>query len=749
MPIRRIAVLSGLLLALLAVPAVAQPGIPRQLPQWVRDAIEPVELAWTDVWLHALASLDIVKMRPADAVPKASLTAPPAAPWDDIPSAVNAMAPPVVLALPRITDEAVDLPGAVQVPAAANSVTAPNAVSRTVGQPSWIPPQARMVVPMKRPGLPTEVNVPNAGTDVVHPLRVVSAGTLEGARVPRPTTVKAGGILPVEPVVVSQTTGLTAALAGAPEVHTAAASESGIARLLQVALTTPGASSLQAAPVDIEVMTVLNGLRSLVTDGQPSEDECGSWLRERTVSAELLARSVNNVPLTYPLDPVYLPMCAVLWKQLDQNIDKCVHLPPRAQFFMGVYLGMQGREPEANRLLSSITREEQNLTMPLYVAAETMYFAGRAPRTAMWALKRGAEMRGQADEMAWWCLPTAVVCCRWLRDRDLARQELLPYAEDALSSPGSESKWDMAVPALVEGYLFIGEPEKAVDRGEYWLREAVRRKVDTPDVIGKTRLMLGRAYHVAGHPEAAAENFRIAFRAVQPDSDTALDAQSELLRLVRDHPDIGDACLLTPHLQSVQPERLTFHMRSGEEAETTLTIRGNLTLTVIKVSSTVPSVVGTVAETPQCNQSVRIRVKADDQIGARDGVIVLETNDDGNQRVEVPVHIEIKQPIVAQPNEVYFGFMMPGKPQSVSIKLCSSIPFSIQSVHANGAGDVTAEVTRTSDRSYLLVCVMDNPPKAGLVRGTITLVTDTACQAQLSIPYNGCVAASKQGQSSL
>lgn len=314
-----------------------------------------------------------------------------------------------------------------------------------------------------------------------------------------------------------------------PATVTAGSAAPATASLGRLGAVSPGAAP-RHAPLQTSVAMLALKWSDAYRRGEFTIDSFGEWAKKEGIPYDTLVAALDTVS-AFPLDPVYAPVCSAIDAANGGEVSECVRFPARARLLMAVHCGMNDREANAKEILSAITPKEQTTSLALYIAAEHFFLARRSPQTTIWALKRGAAMSGRADEAARWCWPISVVCCHRLYDGELTRRELLPYAERALASAGSEPRWNAALPALVEGYVFVGEPLVAVERGRHWLSQAGDRGAATSETVARARLMLGRALVAAGRPGAAREELRGVCLATGATAAVAEAAQEELLKL--------------------------------------------------------------------------------------------------------------------------------------------------------------------------------------------------------------------------
>jgi len=400
--------------------------------------------------------------------------------------------------------------------------------------------------------------------------------------------------------------------------------------------------------------------KDLMQQGKLDEETRRAWIAEHNVDRATLIEALDNVRFSLPVDPIYLPICAALWDKIGTNIEAYLEFPYSARMIMAIYLGVLEREEDAKKLLSSLSNpDKMALGADLYrVANELLGYQNKSYRLAIWAHKRGAMMRGPADQ-AWVCF-LIMQECRKLGDPEVVREELIPWAEEALARPGSEvavppgtpggggSRWRYAVRELIWAYDYVGEPQKALERGEYWFQQAKERNVSPQDLLG-ARLQLAEAYANAGKAKDAAQILQALLAPdASPSSWLVRRAQTQLIELATLHPEIGDVGLPAPQLERISPDRPILRVRVGDKAPLTIQVVGNTTFRVNKAHCTVPFVQTAVYWGPSRQdksvQVIVLSVEPTEKALKEEGTLIIETNDAEKPEVEVPIVIEVVNP---------------------------------------------------------------------------------------------------------
>jgi len=394
--------------------------------------------------------------------------------------------------------------------------------------------------------------------------------------------------------------------------------------------------------------------------GELDQDSLSDWIAEHTIDRATLIEALDSIPFSLPMDPMYLPICEAVWERVAQDVDACLEVPYAPRIYMATYLGTVGREEDAKTILSSIDpADRMKFGARLYNIANELCDHQRAGyRLAIWCHKRGAELRGPADR-AWVCFCIRQEC-QGLGGTEVVREELIPWAEEALARPGSEvavppgtpggggSRWRYAVRELIWAYDYVGEPQKALERGEYWFQQAKERKVSPQELLG-ARLQLAEAYANAGKAKDAAQ---ILQALLAPDASASSwlvrRAQTQLIELATLHPEIGDLGLPAPQLERISPDRPILRVRVGDRATLTIQVVGNTTFRVNKAQCTVPFVQTAMYWGPSRQdksvQVIVLSVEPTEKALKEEGTLIIETNDVEKQKVELPVVIEVVKP---------------------------------------------------------------------------------------------------------
>ena len=487
-------------------------------------------------------------------------------------------------------------------------------------------------------------------------------------------------------------------------------------------------------------LSLLGRLRAMLAEGQVTAETFSEWAAQHDVDAPTLVAALDEVPLWHPMDPVYLPICRALWDRLGDDLDAHLEFPYRARITMGIYLGVMEREEDAKKLFSSVPEEwqKQDPTVPMYHAAnELVGFRLKAPRLGIWAWKWGSTMKGPADQ--------AFVCfhirqaCEHLGDAEMVREELVPWAEEALARPGSEARWLYAVRELIWGYQRIGEMSKAADRGRYWISAARDRGVHAADLI-VSRQILATVLDRLGAVAEAAEVLKEAIQSGPSDMLLVQMAQAQLLELQRDHPQIGKALMLPAKVKSVEPRELTLSVRLGHREERTIAVEGNATFRVADCAGTLPFVnpalgEGELTRFAVSRQTIMVAVQPRGGVGRQRGTIAIHTNDAASQTVDVALVVDVLDPIAAEPKSVFFGFVKAGDTVTKVVALTAAVPFEVKAVAQQEAPAVRSETARQQDGSWRVSVRLTAPGRAGVLEGNIELSTSLPDQPLITLPY--------------
>lgn len=286
-------------------------------------------------------------------------------------------------------------------------------------------------------------------------------------------------------------------------------------------------------------LTLLNTWSELVKQAKLTETTGGEQAVRDSADRQLLLDALNLAPFGHRVDRVFLPLCDALFAQIGDQWDAYLQFPPSARAKMANYLGRHEHGDQAKALLLSLLPEEQASlpTVSFYVFAEDVGDCGRAGALlSIWALKEGADRRGNEDR--------AFVCsmiaghCQAVGDPEVARREVVAYAEDVLSRPGCEKRWSSAVSGLMSGYEQAGEPAKAIERALYWIAEGEKRGV-TIGMLDGARFSLACRYIGQGRPADAAGLLREISKHVDANANMAGYAKQQLDELVKAHPELA------------------------------------------------------------------------------------------------------------------------------------------------------------------------------------------------------------------
>ena len=425
---------------------------------------------------------------------------------------------------------------------------------------------------------------------------------------------------------------------------------------LNWAAMVPSLSGLAPLGSHAATLSQLSSWRAAAAAGELTEANAATWMATNKVDRNTLIRALDAIPLAHPMDEVYLPICAALYSDIGPDINGYLQFPRTARIAMATYLGALERPQDARQLLESVPVDEpRRMGMDLYhVANELMDWRRKSYDLAIWAFKRGATLRGPADK-AFVCLHIGQACWKLYKQGDPSAygEQLAPWAEEALTLPGSEARWGYAIPALVDAYYLSGQTDKAVERGLHHLKR-LREHLVPPSAVGQAHYMVARYVAASGDVKQAADLYRTAIRHC-PGQSWAQLAQAELLRLAEKHEEIGQFRLIEPELLRVAPERLVLLLGDDGSAKATVVCDGNATLEITKVTTDVDglSVTQGEAKVVDTGRKLMVRIVKRCEIGVvlpegvtpAKGQLVLHTNDPSRSVVVVPVMPATASPV--------------------------------------------------------------------------------------------------------
>jgi hypothetical protein len=328
-----------------------------------------------------------------------------------------------------------------------------------------------------------------------------------------------------------------------------------------------------------------------------------------------------------------------------------------------------------------------------------------------------------------------LIAYRQIGDPRLVREILIPWTEEGLSKPGSESQWGWGIETLILAYEYLGEPEKAVGRGRYWLEQARERQVMMAH-LDSAQLSFAR---VLGKTDYQAAAGMLRGLVVGSSGWVAEGAQAELLKLAEVHPDLTNVEILTPRFSRTSTEQLSVTVPFGQPISRKLVVSGNVTFRVTGGSCDLPGVKVGIGKgkMEECSnsQEVTLGLDAFDKSGPQDGNLVLETNDTQRGRITVPLHVEVASPIRVTPTSFFFGFVRPGETKTCTVTITGAVPFQVKEVKVDKPEVLKVTVTAQGDRRCELVAILQDLTEIGIREGTVQLNTDLPSQPMISVRY--------------
>ncbi len=366
-----------------------------------------------------------------------------------------------------------------------------------------------------------------------------------------------------------------------------------------------------ATPIDDYESFLAVLFEHLQEQGQLEKESFAAWAAEQGIGTDGLIMILNGLSTIYPMQQTYRPIAAAIYDKLGDDVEAYLAFPVKARVIMAIHLGLLGREEEVKTLASSVLQSHPRPTTRLryiiWEMADELYAHRKSLRTAIWAFKRGGEMAGGE-------YPT-VVCtyirraCQVLGDPQVVREELIPWAEDKLDSPASERWWAIALSSLLWAYEYVGEPQKVVERGQYWLAEAERRNI-SPERMAGAKRTVAQALIELNQWEQAAQ-------------------------------------ILAPQFEGVRPNKVGAWQPVGQPTTRTVLVTGNLTFKVTDATCELPLVQAEVGERKLDEREHKSRYVVEISFGPRDtagqyeATLVIQTNDPDNSTVTLPMAVRV------------------------------------------------------------------------------------------------------------
>lgn len=509
---------------------------------------------------------------------------------------------------------------------------------------------------------------------------------------------------------------------------------------VSLAASDSGVPVAQPARTDGSVLAAT--LVSLIDQGRLTEEGVSDYCAEHGIADDTIVRALDSLELSHPMKSPYLGLCAALWDRLGENVDACMELPYVPRIYMAAYLGVHEREDDAKTLLSSLVNPDRMaLGADLYhVACEVSADRHRAYRLAIWCHKRGATLRGPADQ--------AFVCfhirqaCEQLGDPVVVREELIPWAEAALVREPRTVHHGYALREMVWGYDYIGQSETGVDRAQAWLGPQGNEDTIEPALLYALR-EIARVQRRLGNAEGAAATLRWALHDASPHSRLANRAQADLLSLAADHPQIADAAVL-PGLLLDAPDGVYVRGRIGEEVSQPVVLRGNSTFEVLSATSTLGAIRRSARSLDldggTATVTASLVIEAVPAVGRSEAIIILGTNDPEQPLVRVPLTIDGLAPVRIRPEALFFGVVRRGEERTIEALVESSIPLDILAVEVSDPGPLTVEFSREGPYALRVHATLSRLANLGRVEGVVRISTDLEAQPTLALPYYALVA---------
>lgn len=401
--------------------------------------------------------------------------------------------------------------------------------------------------------------------------------------------------------------------------------------------------------------TLMLTMQSLYDKGALTGDNLPQWLAERKVDQPALIAALNQMTLEYPMKRVYVPVCKYLHDKMGPKSDPYLKFPHEARLIMGIYLGLLGRKDDAKKLFLSVPEawQKKGRSVPMYDVAEELVFSQHRYRLGIWAWKRAADVLGP-DARLYVCTQIESACM-WMKSQEEVREELIPWAEQALA--GGESApnwWSWAVPSLIWAYNYVGQPQNAIAVARHWLDKAKHLDMPPEDLVPSVDTQLAPALVATHHLDQAVA---ILQSLVKDGPQWAAEVVEATILATKDHPKLTRAELVPPQFHIMMP--LSFYVISTPKdgGKCTATVTGNPSFKITGCTSDVKCVKVQVGEGRFRYSTVDYVVTVTTGPAAQQrlytGVVRMQTNDPARPEIDEPLRVLVgeggKRPVPLPP----------------------------------------------------------------------------------------------------
>ncbi|NLO74320.1 MAG: hypothetical protein GX100_09480, partial [candidate division WS1 bacterium] len=391
-------------------------------------------------------------------------------------------------------------------------------------------------------------------------------------------------------------------------------------------------------------------------------------------------------------------------------------------------------------LLSSLTpTEREALATPAgFVVGDTLE-AERSRELLplmIWAWKDEATRHG-GDYPIMICYHL-VMACRGLTERTALGEQVMPWVEDALGKRDGGRDRDWAIASLVEGYRFLGDHAKAIERGEYWLAQGAPRSVGALG-LHRSEYCVALALEDRESGRAAQLLRRVAENGTP---GTANLGQLVLIRLRLAQPVLTGVKIITPRLHdiSVWNAESVATRRIGVPVQEAVLVRGNVTLLVTGASCDLPDSSVSIGEKVRADgtgylREVLVSAPGFDKVGVHQGTLAVSTNDPERREVTLTLRYAVTEPVGVAPSRLFFGYVTVGECKRCSVRIAGTVPFEVTGVSSELAENLEVKLARTGDTHWLLESTLRAGVQTGVVEGAIELETTLKSQPVIKVRY--------------
>ncbi len=192
---------------------------------------------------------------------------------------------------------------------------------------------------------------------------------------------------------------------------------------------------------------------------------------------------------------------------------------------------------------------------------------------------------------------------------------------------------------------------------------------------------------------------------------------------------------------SISPRRINFgSVYVGAQAHKTVTVTSDSHFIIKKITPSAPFFQTTINDESEDRYTINISLKENHKIGRISGAITLETDNELQPKVTIPLFGEITGDITTYPERVYFGNVKKGdkRSQKVFVKLNKeNIEISGVNVTPDYLSARIIENYKKSKSQFLIEVKLHDNAAVGKLNGLLEINTNSKTQPVITVPISG------------